>query len=131
MTPLRVLVVEDDVQLLGYLSYLLAGWGYRVEPARSGTDALACCQRQCPDVVISDFVMPGMSGLELLHALKEVKGCEGIYFVLITGNGTISDAVRAIMEGAHEVLVKPLKDMELLGMLQRYEAKLRAKESAT
>lgn len=119
--PLRVLVVEDDAQLLGYLVCLLAGWGYQTDPARSATDALACCDRQCPDVVISDLVMPGMDGLELLHSLRSVKGCN-IYFILITGHGTVSSAVRAIMEGADEVLVKPVKDVELLGMLQRYEA---------
>ncbi len=119
--PLRVLVVEDDALLLGYLACLLAGWGYQIDPARSATEALACCTRQCPDVVISDLMMPGMGGLELLHAMRSTENCR-IYFILITGQGTVSSAVRAIMEGADEVLLKPVKDSELLLMLQRFEA---------
>lgn len=120
--PLRVLVVEDDAQLLGYLACLIAGWSYKVDPAHSATNALACCDRQCPDVVISDLVMPGMDGLELLHALRSVKGCS-IFFILITGHGSVSQGVRAIMEGADEVLTKPLNEVELLGILQRFDAK--------
>lgn len=119
--PLRVLVVEDDAQLLGYLACLLAGWGYQIDPARSATDALECCDRNCPDVVISDMIMPGMGGLELLHAFKALKDCR-IYFILITGHGTVSTAVRAVMEGADQVLVKPLKETELMGILQRVDA---------
>jgi DNA-binding NtrC family response regulator len=127
--PLRILVVEDDAQLLGYLVCLLAGWGYQIDPARSATDALECCGRNCPDVVISDMIMPGMGGLELLHAFKEIPDCH-IYFILITGHGTVSSAVRAVMEGADQVLVKPLKETELMGILQRVDAE-RVTRSAT
>lgn len=119
--PLRILVVEDDAQLLGYMVCLLAGWGYHIDPARTATEALACCDRKCPEVVISDLILPGMGGLELLRALRSVEGCD-IYFILITGYGSVSTAVRAIVEGADEVMVKPLKEQELLLLLQRYEA---------
>jgi two-component system C4-dicarboxylate transport response regulator DctD len=120
--PLRILVVEDDAQLLGYLACLLAGWGYQIDPARSATDALTCCDRQCPDVVITDLVLPGMGGLELLQAVRAIPGCR-IFSVLITGHGNVSTAVRAITEGADEVMVKPLREKELLAVLQRFEAK--------
>lgn len=118
--PLRVLVVEDDAQLLGYLACLLAGWGFDVEAAKSATDALACCDRRCPDVVISDLMMPGMGGLELLRAMREIPGCT-IFFILITGHGSVPAAVRAIMEGVDEVMVKPIDENALHGMIRRFE----------
>ncbi len=117
--PLRILVVEDDAQLLGYLACLLAGWGFEIDPARSATDALASCDRRCPDVVISDLMMPGMGGLELLHALRAIPDCH-ILFILITGHGTVPGAVRAIMEGVDEVMVKPIDESLLLGTLRRF-----------
>lgn len=122
--PLRILVVEDDAQLLGYLCTLLVGWGYRVEPARSATEALSGCDRECPDVVISDLLMPGMGGIDLLKALRGIKGCS-IYFILLTGYSSVVSAVNAIMEGADEVFTKPLKEQELLAKLQTFEASRR------
>jgi two-component system C4-dicarboxylate transport response regulator DctD len=119
--PLRILVVEDDSQLLGYLACLLAGWGYQIDPARSATDALACCDRQCPDVVITDLVLPGMGGLELLQAVRAIAGCR-VFSILVTGHGNVSTAVRAITEGADEVMVKPIKEKQLFSVLQRYES---------
>ncbi len=126
--PLRVLVVEDDAQLLGYLAVLLDGWGFNVDPVRSVTDALASCDRQCPDVVISDLMMPGMGGLELLHSLRAVPDCH-ILFILITGYGSVSGAVRAIMEGVDEVMVKPLDESALLGLLRRFDTERAIKEA--
>jgi DNA-binding response OmpR family regulator len=121
MAPLRVLVVEDDPQTLGYVCALLAGWGYAVDPARSATAALDAMDRECPDVVLSDLLMPGMDGLELLRSIRAIKNC-AISFILITGHGSVSVAVGAIMEGADDVLVKPLDELALFGLLQRYEA---------
>lgn len=124
--PLRILVVEDDAQLLGYLANLLVGWGFDIDPARSATDALVSCERRCPDVVISDLMMPGMGGLELLHALRAIPDC-CILFILITGHGTVPRAVRAIMEGVDEVMVKPIDEHALLETLRRFELKLASK----
>jgi DNA-binding NtrC family response regulator len=118
--PLRILVVEDDAQLLGYLACLLAGWGFESDSALSATDALASCDRRCPDVVISDLMMPGMGGLELLHALRAIPDCH-ILFILITGHGTVPGAVRAIMEGVDEVMMKPIDEAALLAILRRFD----------
>lgn len=121
-SPLHVLVVEDDVQMLNYLCELLEGWGFHCDPAKSAREALAAVAKKCPDVVISDLLMPGMGGIELLHALREAKNCPPLFFVLITGQGTVHDVVRAVEEGADEVFIKPIKEPQLLGVLQRIEA---------
>jgi CheY-like chemotaxis protein len=132
-SPLHVLVVEDDVDLMAYFCALVASWGFTCDQASSATSALRAAETRCPDVVLSDLVMPGMDGLELLKALRSVKArckvCQRpqctMFFVLITGYGSVSEAVRAIMEGADEVLVKPIKEVQLFGLLQRVDAQRR------
>jgi two-component system C4-dicarboxylate transport response regulator DctD len=73
------------------------------------------------DVVLSDLLMPGMDGLELLRSIRAIKNCT-ISFVLLTAHGNVTVAVGAIMDGADDVLVKPLDEVALFALLQRYEA---------
>lgn len=126
--PLRVLVVEDDPQALGFLCALIADWGYLCDPARSASVALDLMRTKCPDVVLSDLVMPGMDGIELLKTIRSICDCSLSSFVLITGHGSVSSAVRAIMEGADEVLVKPVNEVELRAVLKLAEARKSAME---
>lgn len=124
MAPhLSVLVVEDDPEALCYFCALITGWGYNVKRARSALDAISMVEDHCPDVIVSDLVMPGMSGLELLRFIRALSGCSNVSFILITGNGTGAAAVRAIGEGADEVLVKPFDDNALHETMKRVELK--------
>lgn len=108
---MRVLIVEDDPEALRMLRTLFASWGYTVDTASSGLAALVSVAAACPQIIVSDLIMPGMSGLELLHALR-TQGCT-MFFILLTGYGTVPRGVAAIEEGADEVLLKPI-DTELL-----------------
>ena len=119
-TPARILIVEDDADSLKMLCLLLESWGYQVDEARRGDIALDKIRDNCPDVVISDLVMPGMSGLELLHAIRtERKECL-IFFILTTGYGTVQKGVRAITQGADEVIIKPIDPDDLFELLCRH-----------
>ena len=102
----RVLVVDDDPSILTILVALLGGWGYDTAVATSGAGALAEIQRRCPDVVISDLVMPGMSGMDLLQAIRQQQRCD-VPFFLLTAHGSVTVAVQAIEQGANECLLKP------------------------
>ena len=119
-TPARVLVVEDDVDTLNMWQHILSSWGYDVDGAHSAPSALAKIQDKCPDVIISDLVLPGMSGIELLKRLRSTKPDCRIFFVLATGQACVSSAVAAIAEGAAEVLLKPVNFEELHETLKRY-----------
>jgi len=104
----RVLVVEDNQDTLELMSALLRAWGYECDEAISATVALRLIDAQCPDVIISDLVMPGMSGLDLLQALRAQRDdCRSAFF-LITGHCSVAVAVKAIHMGATEILCKPL-----------------------
>lgn len=103
----RILVVEDDPDALRMFMEVLTAWGYDVDGATSGEQALQRMRTNCPDVVLSDLMMPCMTGLELLQAIRAMDDCR-VSFFLITGHGGVSVAVNAINEGADEYLAKPI-----------------------
>lgn len=113
----RVLLVDDDPAALEMMRTLFASWGYTVETALTGPAAIGSVKARCPDIVISDLIMPGMSGLELLKALK-TDHCQAV-FIMLTGYGTVRRGVEAIEAGADEVLLKPLDVDDLRATLAR------------
>jgi len=114
----RVLVVEDDRSMLTFLLEMLNAWGYEAAGATSADGALAEIERKCPQVVISDLMMPVMDGLDLLRAIRtQRKDCD-ISFFLITGNASVAVAVKAITEGADECLLKPFEPETLHARLE-------------
>ena len=103
----KVLVADDDAASRSGLAALLSGWGYAVEQAADGAEALDKARAAHPAVVISDLVMPGMDGLELLRALTEEVPFAAV--ILLTGQGSIDTAVAAMKEGAYDFLTKPVE----------------------
>jgi DNA-binding NtrC family response regulator len=103
---LKILIVDDEEPARQGLTALLARWGYDVEEAADGQDALAKAAAGLPAVVISDLVMPRMDGLELLRALKTDVPFASV--ILLTGQGSIDTAVTAMREGAYDYLTKPV-----------------------
>ena len=102
----QILVVEDDERVRNALSSLLSGWGYSVDLATNGIEGLDKIVSGGPVVVISDMRMPGMDGLELLKQAR--KANPNAHFIVLTGFGTIRDAVEATKHGAFNFLTKPV-----------------------
>jgi two-component system response regulator HydG len=106
-----ILVVDDDLSLLQSLQEILAAEGYEVTPAGNGEEALLLLKEQAFDLVLSDLAMPGLDGMELLNYLqREQPGCPCI---IITGYGTITNAVSAMRQGAYDYFTKPVDPTEL------------------
>ena len=116
----RVLIVEDDRGLLDMMAMVIKDWGYEVDAAISGPEAIRMIADNCPDIIMSDLVMPEMGGLELLDQVRSTKVCPSPFFVLLTGHGNVSIAVEAVKHGANEVLLKPLDFERLRELLKRY-----------
>ncbi len=104
--PLKILIVDDEEPARQGLTALLARWGYDVDEAGDGQEALAKAAAGLPAVVVSDLVMPKMDGLELLRALKTDVPFASV--ILLTGQGSIDTAVTAMKEGAYDYLTKPV-----------------------
>ncbi|HWU37226.1 MAG TPA: sigma 54-interacting transcriptional regulator, partial [Candidatus Acidoferrum sp.] len=103
----RVLVAEDEQSSREGLKGLLAHWGYEVQEATDGQEALEKASVFLPDVVITDVVMPKLDGLGLLKALQAE--LPFVTVILLTGHGTIETAVAAMKEGAYDYLTKPVE----------------------
>ena len=110
----RLLVVEDDAAARVGLQQLIRGWGFDVETAGDGAEALGKIAAFHPAIVITDLVMPTMGGLDLLRTLQE-QG-EPITTVILTAQGTVETAVEAIKQGAYDYLTKPV-DLQRLRIL--------------
>ncbi len=120
----RVLVVDDDTELLTGLSQLLEAEGYHVATAATAEDALDRCREETFHLVLSDLQLPGKNGIALIKALQEA--CPATRTVLITGHGSIRSAVLALKRGATEYMTKPIKPKRLLALCAQLTADLPA-----
>ncbi len=102
-----VLIVDDERSNLESLSKIFAREGWRVALAASGAEALEALRRERPQVVVTDLMMPGITGEELLRAVKTVAPETEV--VLMTAYGTVEAAVEAMKGGAYDFITKPVK----------------------
>jgi len=105
--PPLVLIVDDEPSNLESLERILAKEGWRTALAANGAAALERVRRERPAVVVTDLMMPGMSGEELLRAVKAVSPETEV--LLVTAYGTVETAVSAMKEGAYDFITKPVK----------------------
>jgi len=112
-----ILVVDDEQANLDSLDRIFAREGYRILLARSGEEAVESLRAQAVDVVLTDLMMPSMSGQELLRAVRAVAPDAEV--VLMTAYGTVEAAVAAMKDGAYDFLTKPLKRHAVLKSVQQ------------
>jgi DNA-binding NtrC family response regulator len=113
----KVLVVDDEPAERDGLARLVGQWGYEVETAASGEEALDFIERQHPAVVLTDLMLPEMTGLDLLQRLKETGRPPVV--LLVTGHGSVESAVEAMRHGAFDYLTKPVDATRLQVLLEK------------
>jgi putative two-component system response regulator len=121
----RILMVDDNPDVVELMRELLQSRGYDVVTVRDADQAEAEVRRNAPDLILSDVVMPGRSGYELCHQLKEDASTRLIPFLLITGLSDREDKVKGIEAGADDFLNKPIFPAELFA---RVKSLLKLKE---
>ncbi|HEX7669686.1 MAG TPA: sigma-54 dependent transcriptional regulator [Polyangiaceae bacterium] len=114
---ITVLVVDDEPSNLTSIRKIFEREGMRVLTAENAKDALEAARKHRVEVVLTDLMMPGPNGVELLRAMKEVSPDTEV--VLMTAYGTVETAVQAMREGAYDFVEKPLKRMSIVKSVQK------------
>jgi two-component system response regulator MprA len=112
---MRILVVDDDPEIVSFLKRGLTYEGYTVDTAGDGTEALAKARDAEPNLVILDVMMPGMDGMEVSKRLRQASS---IPILMLTAKGTVADRVKGLNSGADDYLVKPFSFDELLARVR-------------
>jgi two-component system cell cycle response regulator len=111
----RILIADDEESIRELLFSFLADEGYRVDVAKDGQEAMDFVRKEKYSLIITDIRMPGMSGMELLKAVKEVAPETEV--IIFTGHSTEELAIKAVKYGAFDYLKKPVDDIEMITQL--------------
>ncbi len=114
----KILVVEDEPAQLEILSYNLSNEGYDVYKAETGEDAFLVLQETEVDLIILDWMLPEISGLEVCRQIKRGEKSKQIPIIMLTARGEEEDKVRGLDIGADDFVVKPYSIMELLARVR-------------
>ena len=109
-----VLIVEDEPAQLEVLSYNLGSQGFRLDYARDGEEALLKAEEIQPDLVILDWMLPNLSGIEVCRRLKSRPETREIPIIMLTARGEEADRVRGLKTGSDDYVVKPYSVVELV-----------------
>jgi two-component system phosphate regulon response regulator PhoB len=114
----KIMVVEDEEPLCELLRYNLEAEGYRVEIVNRGDEAELRLQESVPDLLVLDWMVPGVSGIELCRRLRQRPRTERLPIIMLTARGEESDRVRGLSTGADDYLVKPFSTPELVARVR-------------
>jgi adenylate cyclase len=109
-----ILVVDDNIDLRTYLSQILRNEGYRICSARQGAEGFELAQKYHPDLIVTDLMMPVVSGLDLIHKIRGMEKLRGTPVVLLTAKADEDTRITSAEQGADAYLSKPFNDRELL-----------------
>jgi two-component system phosphate regulon response regulator PhoB len=123
-----ILLVEDEPSQRAVLSYNLEAEGFEVQTADNGEDALALISEAAPDLILLDWMMPHVSGIEVCRRLKARPETRGIPIIMLSARSEEVDKVRGLETGADDYVIKPYSLVELMARLR---AQLRRTRPAT
>ena len=110
----RILVVDDEPDIVALVAYHLAKAGYRVSTAASGPDALSAARDEKPALIVLDLMLPGMSGLEVLEQLRAGDATRDMAVLMLTARKEEPDRIRGLSLGADDYLAKPFSPQEMV-----------------
>ena len=113
-----ILIADDEPNIVISLEYLLQREGYRVEVARDGDEALQAFQRQVPDLVLLDVMMPRLSGYDVCQKIRENAAWSGTRIVMLTARGREIEVAKGLALGADAYVTKPFSTQDLLAQVR-------------
>lgn len=117
MKPL-LLIVEDEETLVTLLRYNLEGEGYRVAVAKNGEDALLLAKEETPDLILLDWMLPLLSGIEVCRRMRRDNATRNVPILMLTAKGEEEDKIRGLDTGADDYVTKPFSPTELVARIR-------------
>src|ERR1700685_550883 len=114
----RILVVEDEIHVSLLISYNLEAEGFAVESVARGDEAELLLSESAPDLLILDWMLPGVSGIEICRRLRAREATRTLPVIMVTGRGEESERVRGLAVGADDYVVKPFSVIELMARVR-------------
>jgi two-component system phosphate regulon response regulator PhoB len=127
----RVLIVEDEEPLMLLLRYNLESEGYEVDSVSRGDEAEIRLREQVPDIVLLDWMLPGLSGIELCRRIRARAETERLPVIMLTARGEEGDRIRGLSTGADDYIVKPFSVPELLARVRALLRRVKPAHIAT
>ena len=115
----RILAVDDEIDVLLIVKTALQTEGYEVDTASNGPDALALTKENRPDLILLDVMMPGMSGFDVLRALKAEDATATIPVIMLTGVSERGKIQEALASGTEYYIVKPFEFHDLISKVNQ------------
>jgi len=122
----HILLVEDEVKLARFIELELSSEGYRISVAHDGMTGLTMAREASPDLVILDWMLPGLSGVEICRRLRATGSSTPV--ILLTAKDEVSDRVAGLDAGADDYMVKPFSIEELLARVRAHLRRTQEKE---
>jgi two-component system phosphate regulon response regulator PhoB len=116
-TPL-ILIIEDEPAQMELISYNLKAQGFQITRADNGEDGLELIQDVLPDLIILDWMLPGVSGIEICRQIKKQKTTRKVPVIMLTARGEEADRVRGLDTGADDYVVKPYSINEMIARVR-------------
>lgn len=126
-----VLIVEDEDAIVTLLQYNLEKEGYRVRTTDNGNEAFMLIREDKPDIIILDWMLPGMSGVEICSKIREDKKNRDIPIIMLTAKGEELDRITGLETGADDYMTKPFSPAELSARIKAVLRRMRPAFSST
>ncbi len=120
-----VLIVEDDESIIALLEYNLEKEGFRVRITKDGEEALIMVDENKPDIILLDWMLPGLSGVQICKDLRSKDATKSIPIIMISAKGEESDRIEGLDSGVDDYLVKPFSPKELIARINAVFRRIR------
>lgn len=116
----KILLVDDEADVIEFLSYNFKKYGYEVDSAKSGEEGIERVKHHPPDLIIADIMMPGMDGTVMCRILKSHDDYKHIPIIFLSAVQDDYQVMKAGLTGAEEYISKPIAFVSLLNMVEKY-----------
>ena len=121
----KVLIVEDEIAIVTMLRYNLEREGFKVYSTGDGDEAIGLVKSHAPDIIILDWMLPNMSGIDICANLRKQEETKTVPIIMLSARGEENDRIRGLDAGADDYMVKPFSPSELIARIRAVLRRLR------